>query len=80
MEMIAKNGVGEVSYIADTATQNLDEALKRAPAAKQAPSLEAMLQRRSWGVQTSTAQMEIIGRRHYGRKAVPAGGVSADRP
>ena len=36
--------------------------------------LDAMLQRRSWGVQTSTAQMEIIGRRHYGRKAVPAGG------
>ena len=36
--------------------------------------LEAMLQRRSWGVQTSTAQMEIIGRRHYGKKAVPAGG------
>jgi len=36
--------------------------------------LDAMLKRRSWGVQTSTAQMEIIGRRHYGRKAVPAGG------
>ncbi|RZI92082.1 MAG: alpha-2-macroglobulin, partial [Variovorax sp.] len=33
--------------------------------------LEAMLQRRSWGVSTSTAQMEIVGRRHYGRKAVP---------
>ena len=36
--------------------------------------LEALLERRSWGVDTSTAQMEIIGRRHYGRKAVPAGG------
>lgn len=36
--------------------------------------LEAMLKRRSWGVSTATAQMEIIGRRHYGRKAVPAGG------
>ncbi|WP_341912529.1 MG2 domain-containing protein [Polaromonas sp. YR568] len=36
--------------------------------------LGAMLQRRAWGVETSTAQMEIIGRRHYGRKAVPAGG------
>jgi hypothetical protein len=33
-----------------------------------------MLQQRAWGVQTSTAQMEIIGRRHYGRKAVAAGG------
>jgi len=36
--------------------------------------LEAMYPRRSWGVQTATAQMELIGRRHYGRKAVPAGG------
>ena len=36
--------------------------------------LDAMLQRRAWGVSTSTAQMEIIGRRHYGRKAVAAGG------
>ena len=29
---------------------------------------------RAWGVETSTAQSEIIGRRHYGRKAVAAGG------
>nr|WP_229722475.1 MG2 domain-containing protein [Xylophilus rhododendri] len=36
--------------------------------------LDAMLQRRAWGVATSTAQMDIVGRRHYGRKAVPAGG------
>ena len=36
--------------------------------------LEAMLRPRAWGVQTSTLQGEIIGRRHYGRKAVPAGG------
>jgi alpha-2-macroglobulin len=41
--------------------------------------LDAMLQRRSWGVATSTAQMEIIGRRHYGRKAVPAGGDGGGR-
>ena len=31
--------------------------------------LHAMIQQRSWGVETSTAQSEIIGRRHYGRKA-----------
>ena len=36
--------------------------------------LQAMLQPRAWGVATSTAQSEIIGRRHYGRKAVAAGG------
>ena len=36
--------------------------------------LEAMMKERAWGVETSTAQSEIIGRRHYGRKAVAAGG------
>jgi uncharacterized protein YfaS (alpha-2-macroglobulin family) len=36
--------------------------------------LNAMIQPRAWGVETSTAQSEIIGRRHYGRKAVAAGG------
>ncbi len=36
--------------------------------------LGAMIRQRDWSVQTSTAQSEIIGRRHYGRKAVAAGG------
>ncbi|GAP38796.1 alpha-2-macroglobulin family protein [Piscinibacter sakaiensis] len=36
--------------------------------------LGGLLQPRGWGVETSTAQSEIVGRRHYGRKAVPAGG------
>jgi len=42
--------------------------------------LDAMLARRPWGVETSTAQMEIIGRRHYGKKAVPAGGGGGRAP
>lgn len=36
--------------------------------------LSAMLRQRAWGVATATGQSEIIGRRHYGRKAVAAGG------
>lgn len=36
--------------------------------------LGALIQPRAWGVETSTAQSEIIGRRHYGRKAAAAGG------
>ena len=36
--------------------------------------LDAMLQPRPWAVETSTAQNEIVGRRHYGRKAIAAGG------
>jgi uncharacterized protein YfaS (alpha-2-macroglobulin family) len=42
--------------------------------------LDAMLQQRAYGVETSTAQMEIIGRRHFGRKAVPAGGGGGRSP
>ncbi len=35
---------------------------------------DGLLQPRGWGVETSTAQGEIVGRRHHGRKAVAAGG------
>ena len=33
-----------------------------------------MMGRRSYNVLTSTAQMQVIGRRHFGLKALPAGG------
>lgn len=36
--------------------------------------LDGMIQTRAWGVTTATAHSEIVGRRHYGRKAVAAGG------
>ncbi|HNH07319.1 MAG TPA: alpha-2-macroglobulin family protein [Leptospiraceae bacterium] len=36
--------------------------------------LENMLKTRSLTVQTSTAQMQVIGRRHFGRKAIAPGG------
>ncbi|KVO40740.1 alpha-2-macroglobulin family protein [Burkholderia ubonensis] len=42
--------------------------------------LDAMLRRRAYGVETATAQMEIVGRRHFGRKAVPAGGGGGSAP
>ena len=42
--------------------------------------LEAMMQPRHWGVETATAQGEIIGRRHYGRKALPPGGGGGRNP
>ncbi|BCL75200.1 alpha-2-macroglobulin [Jeongeupia sp. HS-3] len=42
--------------------------------------LEAMLQRRSYGVETSTAQLEVVGKRHYGRKALPPGGGGGFAP
>jgi uncharacterized protein YfaS (alpha-2-macroglobulin family) len=36
--------------------------------------LEAMMQQRSLQVHTATAQMQVVGKRHFGRKAVPHGG------
>lgn len=36
--------------------------------------LDTMMGRRGIEVQTSTAQMQVVGRRHYGRKAVAPGG------
>lgn len=42
--------------------------------------LERLLQPRPWGVVTATAQGEIIGRRHYGRKALPPGGDGGANP
>lgn len=36
--------------------------------------LESMMGHRGIAVETSTAQMQVIGKRHYGRKALPQGG------
>lgn len=36
--------------------------------------LEVMTGRRGYGVYTATAQMQVIGKRHYGLKALPQGG------
>ena len=36
--------------------------------------LEQMMSERGLGVETATAQMQVVGRRHYGRKAVATGG------
>ena len=36
--------------------------------------LDAMMSRRGIEVTTATAQMQVIGTRHFGRKALPAGG------
>ncbi|MBD9392052.1 MG2 domain-containing protein [Acidovorax sp. ACV01] len=65
---------GKPAANAEVALAAVDQALLELMPNNSWNLLEAMLQRRSWGVETSTAQMEIIGRRHYGKKAVPAGG------
>ncbi len=65
---------GKPAANAEVAVAAVDQALLELMPNTSWDLLDAMLQRRPWGVETSTAQMEIIGRRHYGKKAVPAGG------
>ena len=42
--------------------------------------LEAMMRRRSYAVETATAQMQVVGKRHYGLKALPQGGGGGRQP
>ncbi|RIL01931.1 MAG: alpha-2-macroglobulin [Proteobacteria bacterium] len=42
--------------------------------------LDAMMGRRAYAVRHATASMQVVGKRHYGRKAVPSGGGGGQRP
>jgi alpha-2-macroglobulin len=42
--------------------------------------LDAMILERGYAIETATAQMQIIGKRHYGRKAAPPGGGGGGGP
>ncbi|WP_186137164.1 Ig-like domain-containing alpha-2-macroglobulin family protein [Burkholderia gladioli] len=64
----------------EVAVAAVDEALLELMPNDSWDLLGAMLQRRGYGVETATAQMEIVGRRHFGRKAVPAGGGGGTAP
>jgi len=59
---------------AEVAFAAVDEGLLALHANESWDLLGAMLRPRALGVETATGQSEIIGRRHYGRKAVAAGG------
>ena len=42
--------------------------------------LDAMLPKRAYQVETASAQSQVIGKRHYGKKAVPPGGGGGRAP
>jgi uncharacterized protein YfaS (alpha-2-macroglobulin family) len=42
--------------------------------------LDAMMGRRGYWVHTATAQLEVVGKRHYGLKALPQGGGGGKQP
>lgn len=59
---------------AEIALAAVDEGLLDLRANESWNLLETMMGRRGIEVQTATAQMQVVGRRHYGRKAVAPGG------
>jgi alpha-2-macroglobulin len=58
----------------EVAVAAVDEALLDLSSNESWELLQAMMGQRGLEVWTSTAQMQVVGKRHYGRKAVPAGG------
>ncbi|MBO9535175.1 MG2 domain-containing protein [Herbaspirillum sp.] len=71
---------GKPAAGAEFALAAVDEALLELQPNGSWDVLHAMLQRRSYGVETSTAQMQVVGKRHYGKKATPAGGGGGRAP
>ncbi|MDK2123595.1 alpha-2-macroglobulin family protein [Parachitinimonas caeni] len=59
---------GEVAFAA------VDEGLLQLMPNESWKLFDAMMAKRPYAVKTATAQMEIIGKRHFGKKALPPGG------
>jgi uncharacterized protein YfaS (alpha-2-macroglobulin family) len=58
----------------------VDEALLELMPNRSWNIVDAMLQQRSYGVETSTAQLQVVGKRHFGRKALEPGGGGGEAP
>lgn len=70
---------GKVPANADVAFAAVDEALLQLSPNESWKLLDAMMGERPLDVLTSTAQMQVVGKRHYGRKALePGGGGGGD--
>jgi len=59
---------------AELAVFAIDEALLELQGNSTWKLLDTMMKRRDYQVTTATAQMQVIGKRHFGRKALPPGG------
>lgn len=69
-----KNPDGSAAPSADVAFVAVDEALLQLAPNESWDVLGAMMGERPISVLTATAQTQVVGKRHYGRKAVEAGG------
>ncbi len=73
-----KHPDGSPAAGADVTLVAVDEALLQLMPNHSWDVLGAMMAQRNLEVVTSTAQMQVVGKRHYGRKAVAAGGGGGD--
>ncbi|MBB4153653.1 hypothetical protein GGQ80_001559 [Sphingomonas jinjuensis] len=69
---------GKPAAAADVAFVAVDEALLQLSPNDSWDVLTALMGERPLSVLTATAQMQVVGKRHYGRKAVEAGGGGGD--
>ncbi|RYY26282.1 MAG: alpha-2-macroglobulin [Sphingomonadales bacterium] len=74
VELTVKTPDGKPAATADVAFAAVDEALLQLAPNESWDVLTAMMGERPISVLTSTAQTQVVGKRHYGKKAVEAGG------
>lgn len=67
-------GDGQPAANAQVAVAAVDKALLELMPNTSWNLADGLWRRRDWNVDTATAQMEVVGRRHYGRKAAAPGG------
>ena len=79
VDVAVKRPDGKPATQADVAFVAVDEALLQLAPNESWDVLKAMMDERPIAVLTSTAQMQVVGKRHYGRKtAEPGGGGGGD--
>lgn len=71
---VARADGGKLPKGAEVALAAVDEGLLELMPNDSWKLLDAMMGRRGHEIRTSTAQSQVVGRRHYGLKALPSGG------
>jgi len=78
VRLSVRDPAGRPARSADVAFVAVDEALLQLMPNESWKLLDGMMGERPVEVLTSTGQMQVVGKRHYGRKAVAAGGGGGD--
>ena len=80
VRITARTATGAPPPGGEVAVAAVDEGLLELAANPTWNLLDAMMRRRSDAVSMATAQMHVVGRRHFGWKALPQGGAGGRQP